>query len=190
MNRSPLSFWEQTQLVLLRLVSISLGLVDKLLNVRWGEHLLERMSNHWQAQVDQLDRALAELEKERYQLQLREEALAIQAAAIYLGGRKLARDKLCFDPAISQDEAILDASIDLLVKQRLATIESEEIEPGHFVYHLEPDWPVIHARLRQAADQAEPEIAEWFYETIRFIEAVLAQASNQAEQVPSNSYQE
>lgn len=191
MNPSSLSLWEQTQLVLLRFVSLGLGLVDRLFGVHWGEHLLERLANRWQAQLDQLDRTLAELEEERRQIQLREEALSIQAAVLYLGGRSLARDELCFDPADAHDERILDASIDLLVKQRLAFIEPEEVEAGHFVYHLAPDWVAIHSRLRQAADQADLEVAGWFHETIHFIdEAFLPQADNRSQQSPSSPNQE
>lgn len=178
MSLPPLSLWEQTQLVLLRVVTLGLGFVDRLFNVHWGEHLLERMANRYQAQLDQLDETLARLKEERHQLELWQEALAIQAAVVYLGGRSLARGELRFDPAVSQEEAVLDASIELLVKQRLASLELEEVEPAHFIYHLEPDWAAIHTRLRQAADQAESEVAEWFHETIQFIdESILSQQS-------------
>ena len=38
---------------------------------------------------------------------------------------------------------------------------SEEVEAGHYVYHLEPDWPAIRARLAEAAAQADRETADW-----------------------------
>ncbi len=177
MNPRPLSFWNQVQLTLLRLLSALLGAVDSLFNIGWGERVLERLANRWQSQLAQLDAALALLEKERAQLQLQAEALAIHAAAIYLGGRCLARDELCFDPADPHDEEILDASIDLLVKGRLATIEPEEIEPDRYIYHLEPDWPAIRTRLSDAAEQADSQMADWFREGVRFIEeAFLSEA--------------
>ena len=98
------------------------------------------------------------------------EALAIHAATIYLGGRSLARDELLFDPADPHDEEILDATIDLLVKERLAAIEAEEIGERRYVYRLDPDWVAIRARLVRATDQAEPEVADWFRESLKFID--------------------
>ena len=191
MNPSPLSLWDQTQLTLLRFLSSVLGLLDRLFHVRWGEHLLDRMSKRWQTRLDQLDETLAHLEKERRRLRLQAEALAIHAATIYLGGRSLAHDELRFDPAVPNDEEILDASIALLVKQRLAAIESVEIEPGHFVYDLEPDWAAIHSHLGEVADQAEPETAEWLREGMRFIdENVLFRSGTQIELPPSTQYLE
>ncbi len=191
MNPTQGSFWDRTQLALLRLLTMLLALFDRLFNVRWGEHLLDRMANRWQAQLAQLDRSLARLEEERHRLQLQVEALAIHAATIYLGGRKLTHDELRFDPDLSHEEEILDASIDLLVKQRLATIETKEVEPGHFVYILEPDWAAIHSRLSAAAAQAEPEIAEWFREGLRFIEErLLVDTASQTQASPMNPHLE
>lgn len=188
MNPLPLSFWNRAQLILLRLLSICLGWVDTLLNVRWGERLLYRLSNRWQTRLKQLDHALASLEKERQQIQVQAEALALQAATIYLGGRSLIYNELRFDPSVAHDEEMLDASIDLLVKQQLATIESVETEPGHFVYYLDPDWVAIRRRLTAAADRAGPENAEWFLEGIRLIEeALLAHDAPPDKGTPSNS---
>lgn len=173
MNSKSLSFWDQTQLLLLRLLSLVLGLVDSLFHVRWGARLLDRLTNRWQAQLVELDDALARLEQERQQMQALAETLSIQAAAIYLAGRRLTHDELRFDPAIPHDEETLDATIDLLVKARLATVETHEIAPDRYVYYLEPDWPAIRRRLADAADQAAPEFAEWFHEGIRFIDEAL-----------------
>ena len=191
MNHSPLTFWDRAQLALLRLLSIGLGLVDRLFHVQWGERALERMSRRWESRLEQLDETLALLEQEREQLQIQSEALAIHAAAIYLAGRNLTQDKLRFDPEISHDDEILDATIDMLVKQRLASIETEEVDDGHYVYTIEPDWAAILASLRAAADRADPEVAEWFQEGIRFIdEAFLTQAEPPGEREPSNLSQE
>jgi hypothetical protein len=185
------SFWDKTQLVVLRLLSILLALIDRLFNVQWGEHLLERMAGRWETKLKELDRTLATLEEERQQLQVQAEAVAIHAATIYLGGRSLTHNELRFDPAIPHDEEILDATIDLLVKQKLAAIATEEIEPEHFVYYVEPDWEAIRAHLGRAADQANPDIAEWFREGLRFIdEALLPQTSAQTEWSPSIPHQE
>jgi hypothetical protein len=170
MNPQLLPTWNHLHLALLRVLSAGLGLVDRLLNVRWGERYLEQLANRWQAQLAQLDETLAFLEVERKQLQGQAEALAIHAATIYLGGRSLARDELLFDPADPHDEEILDATIDLLVKERLAAIEAEEIGERRYVYRLDPDWVAIRARLVRATDQAEPEVADWFRESLKFID--------------------
>lgn len=177
MNPKPVSIRDQIQLALLRLLSAVLGLVDGLFNVHWGERLLGRMADRWQAQLVQLDETLASLEVERKRLHLQAEALAIQAAVLYLGGRSLAREELRFDPADPRDEEILDATIPLLVTERLAAIEAEKIREGRYVYHLEPDWAAIRARLAMATDQAEPGVAEWFREGLTFIdESFLSEA--------------
>jgi hypothetical protein len=190
-SSTRLTFWDRAQLLLLRILSISLGLLDRLFRIDWGERVLDRMSRRWEDQLDQLDATLAHLEEEREQIQAQSEALAIHAAAIYLAGRSLTQEALRFDPALSQDDEILDATIDLLVKQRLASIETEEVEAGRFVYTLEPDWAAILAKLRDAADQADPEVAEWFQEGIRFIaEEFLPAAEPPGEPSPSNSHEE
>ena len=191
MNPLPLTFWDRAQLALLRILSIGLGLVDQLFHVDWGERVLGRMSRRWENQLEQLDQILAQLEQEREQIQAQSEALAIHAAAVYLASRNLAHEKLRFDPQVSHDDEILDATIDLLVKQRLASIETEEVDDGHFLYTLEPDWAAILERLRAAVDRADPEAAEWFQEGIRFIEeAFLRQPEPPGEQEPNNPRQE
>jgi hypothetical protein len=149
------------------------------------------MSRRWESQLEQLDETLAHLEREREQIQAQSEALAIHAAAVYLASRNMTEDKLRFDPQNTQDDEILDATIDLLVKQRLASIETEEVDDGHFVYTLEPDWEAILEKLRTAADRAGPEAAEWFQEGIRFIdEAFLHQPEPAVGREPNNPHQE
>ncbi|MGD9147174.1 MAG: hypothetical protein PVI80_16525 [Anaerolineae bacterium] len=191
MKPAQLSLWDQTQLVLLRSLGITLGLLDRTFNLHWGEQVLTRMSERWQAQLEQLDQEIAALEKERHQSQLLAEALVIHAATIYLAGRLLAHEELRFDPAIPPDEEILDATIDMLVKQQLATIAAEEIEPGHFVYDLEPDWAAIYDRLDQAAHASDPEFAEWFQESLKLIkEALLPQPGIQPQPSHPSQYEE
>jgi hypothetical protein len=178
MNLKPLAFWNQMQLTLLRLLTLFLGLVDGLLHVRWGERLLERLARRWQTQIVQLDQEVARLEQERERLQAQSEALAIHAATIYLGGRSLAHNGLRFDPADPHEEEMLDATIELLVKQRLASIEMEEIETGHYVYHLQPDWLAIRTRLSGAADQSEPEMADCFRASLKFVDETFLSEAN------------
>jgi hypothetical protein len=173
LNPLHLSFWDQVQLFWLRILTAVLSLMDGALHVRWGERLLQRMASRWQTQVEALNQAMAELEESRQHIQGQIAALSLQAAALYLGGRQISRGELRFDPAEPHDREILDATIDLLVKERLANIEIEEIEAGHYVYHLEPDWSTIRANLEGAAVQAEPEIAEWLREGASFVDEIL-----------------
>jgi hypothetical protein len=179
MNSTHFSFWNRLQLVVLRLLATILGLVDGLFNIHWGERLLDRLADHWQAQIDELDESLARLETERHKIQQQAETLALHAAAIYLAGRTLTRGELRFDPSDARDEEMLDTIIDLLVKNRLAAMETEEVESERYVYHLEPDWVTIRARLSDAAELAEPMIAEWLREGLTLIdEAFLSQAES------------
>lgn len=176
MNPSPLTVWDRAQLALLRVLSIGLGLLDRLFHVDWGERALGRMSRRWENQLEKLDETLSRLEQERKDLHEQSETLAIHAAALYLATRQATEGTLRFDPAISQDDEILDATIELLVKQRLASIETKEVSAAEYVYTIEPDWAEILTRLRAAADRADPEIADWFLEGLRFIdEALLVQ---------------
>jgi hypothetical protein len=160
----------RAELGLIRLAARGLVLVDWLLNVRWGERLLDRASEGWQEQLAALDHALVHLSQERERLEDQIGALSIHVAAVYLGGRQVARGELCFDPADTRDEELLDASIDLLVSQRLAAIEPQEVGSGQYVYLLEPDWNAIRQVLARAVAQAEPDSAEWYREGIRFID--------------------
>ena len=161
---------DRVELGLIRLAARGLVRVDRLFNVRWGERLLDRASEGWQDQLVALDQALFHLSQERDRLEGQIEALSIHLAAVYLGGRQLTHGELRFDPADSRDEELLDASIDLLVKQRLAAIEPQEIGPGQYVYLLEPDWNAIRQFLARAVAQADPESAEWYREGVRFID--------------------
>lgn len=174
MNSTPRSLWDRLHLLLLRGLSILLAVVDGLFGVRWGERLLLRMAGHWQAQLEELDGALARLEAEREMVRLQAEALAIHSAAVYLSGRRLARNQLRFDPADPRDDELLTAAIDLLVVEHLAEIEIVEVEPEHYVYDLEPDWTAIRARLTEAVNLAEPEFADWLREGLLLIDKVVS----------------
>jgi hypothetical protein len=178
MGPKSLSFWHRLQYHLLLGLAGGLATFDSLLRVDWGQRLLDRVARRWQLRLDDLDETLARLEEERGQIENQARALAIQAAAIYLGGRSLAQGELRFDPADAQDEELLDATIDLLVKERLVAIEPEEIRPGHYIYHLEPDWPAIGQRLAAAAEQAEPETADWLRQGWTFIDETFCQGAS------------
>jgi hypothetical protein len=173
MSHRQISFRDRLQLRLLRLLSISLALIDRLLGVRWGEHLLERLAARWQARLAQIDAELAALEREREMVRLQAEGLALYTAVTFLAGRQLARGELRFDSADPNDEEVLQANIDLLVKERLAGVDVQEIEPGHYLYHLEPDWARIQTRLEEAATHAGPEAAGWLREGSRLAKEFL-----------------
>ncbi len=191
MNPSPLTVWDRAQLALLRVLSIGLGLLDRLFHVDWGERALGRMSRRWENQLEKLDETLSRLEQERKDLHEQSETLAIHAAALYLATRQATEGTLRFDPAISQDDEILDATIELLVKQRLASIETKEVSAAEYVYTIEPDWAAIRTRLRAAADRADPEIADWLVEGMQFIdEALLARVELPEGQDLANPQQE
>lgn len=172
---SPLraSLRDRVQLRLLRLLSVSLALIDSLLGVRWGERLLEHLAARWQARLAQIDADLAALEREREMVRLQVEGLALYTAVTYLASRQLARGELCFDSADPSDEEVLGANIDLLVKERLATVEVREVKTGHYLYRLEPDWAKIQARLEEAASHAGPEAASWLREGSKLVEEFL-----------------
>jgi len=168
-SRLP-SVWDRLEMRLIRLLSISLAMIDSVFRVHWGERLLTRWTDRWQERLSGLEEEVARLEAERDQVQSQARALALNAAAIYLGGRSLIHGELRFDPADPHEEEVLDAAVNLLVKSRLAAIQQEETEPGHYLYTLEPDWPAIRAHLAGAAQQCDPQVADWFGESLKFID--------------------
>jgi len=174
MSRPQASPWDRLQLRLLRLLSISLAVIDSLLGVHWGERLLERMAARWQARLAQIDADLAALEKEREMVQLQAEGLALYTAVTFLASRQLARGELCFDSADPDDEEVLQANIDLLVKEQLAGVDVQEVEAGHYLYRLEPDWVKIQARLEEAAGHAGPQAEGWLRDGCRLVEELVA----------------
>jgi hypothetical protein len=165
-----LSVWHRLELSLIRLATIGLALFDSLFNVDWGQRVLERQSQRWRVRLVGLQEEVDRLEAERGRVQSQAEALALHTATIYLGGRSLAHHELRFDPADPHEEEILDATVDLLVKNRLAAIEDREAGPGHHIYYLEPDWAAIRGRLAKAMEAAEPQAAELYRESVAFID--------------------
>jgi len=164
------SLRDRLELRVIRLLTTGLALFDGLFNVDWGERLLKRQGDRWEAKLVRLQEEVDRLEVKRGRVQAQVEALALHAATIYLGGRSLVHNELRFDPADPHEEEILDATVNLLVKNRLAAIEDREAEPGHHIYYLEPDWVAIRARLAEAMDLAAPEAAELYRESVTFIE--------------------
>jgi hypothetical protein len=170
MSFDTASLWDATQLALLRTLTRFVSMVDALFDIRWGERLLQRLSKRWQTRLVQLDQDLAHLESERARLYKQAETLALHIAAVHLGVRYLVQEELRFDPSDPHDKETLDAAIDLLVKPRFALIEPHQVEPGRYVYYLEPDWPKISARLSEALGQEDPESPCWLLDGVEFID--------------------
>jgi hypothetical protein len=162
--------WNHLEMRLIHLLSIALAVIDTMFRVHWGERLLSRWTDRWQMRLSRLEEEVARLEAERDRVRSQSQALALNAAAVYLGGRSLLHGELRFNPADPREEEILDATVNLLVKSRLAAISPQETDPGHYLYYLEPDWPAIRAHLAQAAQQSEPQVADWFGESVKFID--------------------
>ncbi|MGQ9598095.1 MAG: hypothetical protein ACUVWZ_01630 [Anaerolineae bacterium] len=169
------SFREQVLWIVYQMIAAGLEPIERLLNVRWGEHLLERLTRRWQNHLDRVEHLIQVLEQERIRLQQQTEALAIYGAAIYLGSRSLIQNELRIDPANPREAEILDASVEVLVKRQLAAVSIEESREGRPVYHLEPDWTAIRARLSEAAKQGESQMAEWFREGVQLIDETFLQ---------------
>lgn len=179
MNPEKLSLRERVQLFLLRGGTRLLRTVDSLLGVQWGEHQIQQLAVRWSTQISEIDQAIVDLEEERNHVLSQVEALAIQSAAIYLGGRQMTHNKLSFDPSDPHDEEMLDATIELLVKQRLAEVETEQLNKGHYIYHVEPNWSSIRTYLARVAEHADQDVAGWLQEGLEFIdETMLAEAGS------------
>lgn len=182
MSFNAASLRDATQIALLRTLTWFVSMVDALFDVRWGQRLLKRLGNRWQTRLAELDQDLAQLEGERTRLYMQAEALALQVAAVHLGARYLVQGELRFDPSDSHDRETLDASIDLLVKPQLATIDPHEVEPGRYIYYLEPDWAAIRARLSHAMSLGNPERPNGLRDGVQFIdETFLSESETTAE---------
>lgn len=68
-------------------------------------------------------------------------------------------DWLRFSPQGEGEDPVLDDAIECLVKPRLASIEARRVGPGCYIYHLQPDWVAIIARVRGEA--VAPELMAW-----------------------------
>lgn len=177
MKLTRLSFREQALWTVCRMIAAGLEPFDRVFHGRWGERLLKRLTGRWQNRLDQVEDLVHVLEQERNRLQQQTEALAIYGAAIYLGSRSLMRNELRIDPTDPREAEILDASIELLVKRQLAAVSVEQGQEGGHVYRLEPDWAAICARLSDAAEQSESQMAEWFREGAQLIDETFLQSS-------------
>jgi hypothetical protein len=163
---------DRLQVRLAQVVGLVLGVFDTVFDTQIGERAVDWLTARWRRRLDDLNAELEALEAERRGLETQASALALQAAVYYLGARVVSHGDVCFDPNDPEEEQMLDATIELLVKPRLATIETLESSEGRYRYRIEPDWVAIRGYLEVLAPDARPETAAWLHECLTFIDQV------------------
>ena len=141
-----------------RILFAALILVDHLL----GTDLMQKELSRREAKVARYRARITELEKELAKLEDMMGTINLRLCLLYLRERSLLLPErwLSFDPNDPGEEKGLDLLIEHLVKPRLATVEMDQVEEGHYVYHLRPDWVAIRAFAEQQAD-LDPDIKGW-----------------------------
>mgnify|MGYP001082685810 CR=1 FL=1 len=140
----------------------ALVLMDHLL----GTHLAEKELARREAKVARHRAQMTELEKQLTRLEGLLGALNLRLCLLYLRERSLLSPEqwLSFDPNDPEEERGLDLLIEHLVKSRLATIEMDKVEEGHYLYHLQPDWAAIRAFFAEQQADLEPDMKGWLSE--------------------------
>jgi hypothetical protein len=142
-----------------RILFTALILVDHLL----GTSLVEKELSRREAKFARYRDRMTELEKQLTGLEGLLGAINLRLCLLYLRERGLLSPErwLSFDPDDPEEEKGLEMLIEHLVKPRLATIEMDEIEEGHYVYHLQPDWAAIRAFFAGQQADLEPDMEGW-----------------------------
>jgi hypothetical protein len=142
-----------------RILFTALILVDHLL----GTHLVEKELARREAKVARYRAQMTELEKQLTGLEGLLGAINLRLCLLYLQERNLLSPErwLSFDPNNLEEDRGLDLIIEHLVKPRLATIEMNKVEEGHYVYQLQPDWAAIRAFFAEQQADLEPDMEEW-----------------------------
>lgn len=145
-----------------KILFAALILVDHLL----GTHLVDKELARREAKVARYRARMTELEKQLTRLEGLLGALNLRLCLLYLRERSLLSPErwLSFDPNDPEKDKGLDLLIEHLVKSRLATIEMDEVEEGHYVYHLRPDWAAIRAVFAEQQADLEPGMKGWLSE--------------------------
>lgn len=145
-----------------KILFTTLILVDHLL----GTHLVEKVLSRREAKVAHYRTQMAELEKQLAKLEGLLGAINLRLCLLYLRERSLLLPEqwLSFDPSDPEEDKGLGLVIEHLVKPRLATIEMDEVEEGHYVYHLQPDWAAIRAFFAEQQADLEPDMKGWLSE--------------------------
>lgn len=142
-----------------RILFTTLILVDHLL----GTKLVEKELSRREAKVARYRVRMVELEKQLIQLEGLLRAVNLRLCLLYLQERHLVSPEqwLSFDPDDPKENRGLDLVIEHLVKPRLATIGMDEVEEGHCLYHLQPDWAAIRAFFAEQQADLEPDMEGW-----------------------------
>lgn len=145
-----------------KILFTALILVDHLL----GTNLAEKELSRREAKVARYRARMTELEKQLTRLEGLLRALNLRLCLLYLRERSLLSPErwLSFDPSDPEEDKGLDLIIEHLVKPRLATVEMDEVEEGHYVYHLQPDWAAIRLLLAEQQTDLEPDMKGWLSE--------------------------
>ena len=142
-----------------KILFTALILVDHLL----GTHLVEKELARREAKVARYRAQMTELEEQLTRLEGLLGALNLRLCLLYLRERSLLSPErwLSFDPNDPEEDKGLGLLIEHLVKPRLATIEMDKVEEGHYVYHLQPDWAAIRAFFAEQQADLEPGLKGW-----------------------------
>jgi hypothetical protein len=145
-----------------KILFTALVLADHLL----GTNLAVKELARREAKVARYRAQMMKLEKQLTGLEGMLEAINLRLCLLYLQERSLLLPKrwLSFDPNDPEEDRGLNLLIEHLVKPRLATIEMDEVEEGHYVYHLQPDWTAIRALLAEQQADLEPGLKGWLSE--------------------------
>ncbi len=142
-----------------KILFTTLILVDHLL----GTNLVEKELARREAKVARYRARMTELEKQLIRLEGLLEAINLRLCLLYLRERSLLSPErwLSFDPNDPDEDKGLDLLIEHLVKPRLATIEMDKVEEGHYVYHLQPNWAAIRAFFAEQQAELESSMEGW-----------------------------
>ena len=145
-----------------------LVIVDYLFGSRLLEWELARRQRRIERLTEDVEAVDRELEAVARELDLSRKTLCL----ILLKSRSERTDLedwLFFDPAVGEDEALLDSAIEWLVKPELAAIEALCSAPGNYVYRLVPDWHAIDEHFPRRT--LPPELSGWLEKQLQRAEA-------------------
>lgn len=164
-------------------MSISLG--EKMLAILaalsdhlFGTHLGQRLLARYDARIAQLERELADIEMARARLDSAAEALTLSTCALVLSSFESSPEGgILFEPGGEQD-ALLQTSINWMVKPGLASIREHARPGGQFAYELFPRWEAICAYLAELAERLEPQLAAHVRQNIQQVQAHIRKANS------------
>jgi hypothetical protein len=142
-----------------RILFTALILVDHLL----GTNLAKKELSRREAKVARYRAQMTDLEKQLTRLEGLLEAINLRLCLLYLQERSLLLPErwLSFDANDPEEDTGLNLLIEHLVKPRLATIEMDKVEEGHYLYHVQPDWAAIRAFFAEQQADLEPDMKRW-----------------------------